>query len=225
MSAREPSDVILKRLLEPTWQRSPPLQITLDEIPMSARICDLGAGGRRVRPDAVCVDVAPGPDVDVVCDAHEITLPDEEFDLVICTGTLNLCVKPDKVLTEVCRILKPGGLLHLEVGMFQPYNPEPEDYWRWTLAGLRLLHTRAGFEEVRSGPHIGPMSALACSAMYLTGRVFAGPSIVNKAVRAASHGVFGPMKYLDKLISDEAFEKTPFAYGIFHVGKKIDGPA
>lgn len=217
---REPHKNPLKRWLEPTWQVARPLQTTLEDVPVSHRICDVGAGGRRVRPDAVCVDIAAGPNVDVVADSHSLPLEDSSFDLVICTGTLNLCRDPERVLLEMHRILRPNGLIHLEVGMFQPYNPEPEDYWRWTLPGLRLLHERVGFSEVRSGAHIGPMSALATSSMYLTGRVFEGPGLIPKAVRAASHVVFGPMKYLDGLISADKLARTPFAYGIYYVGRK-----
>jgi SAM-dependent methyltransferase len=217
---REPHTNPLRRLLEPTWQVAHPLEDTLASTPEGHRICDVGAGGRRVRPDAVCVDIAAGPNVDVVADSHELPLEDNTFDLVICTGTLNLCLKPERVLGQIHRILKPGGLIHLEVGMFQPYNPEPEDYWRWTQPGLQLLHERAGFERVRNGAHMGPMAALTTSSLYLTGRVFEGAGIVPKAVRAASHLVFGPLKYLDGLISEDKLARTPFAYGIYFVGRK-----
>lgn len=222
-STREPHKNPIKRLMETTWQVTRPLAETLAETPEGARICDVGAGGRRVRPDAVCVDITAGPNVDVVADSHDLPLESGTFDLVICTGTLNLCRDPAKVLSELQRILRPGGRIHLEVGMFQPYNPEPEDYWRFTVPGLRLLHERAGFEEVRSGAHIGPMSALATSGAYLAGRVFEGPGVAMKAVRGASHLVFGPLKYLDALLGPERLAKTPFAYGIYYVGEKTSG--
>lgn len=207
------------RLFEPTWRVEKPLVETLEGVPPEHRICDIGAGGRRVREDAVCLDVAPGPNVDVVGDAHAIPLDDDQFDLVICTGTLNLCRDPYRVLDEFKRILKPGGLVHLEVGMFQPYNPEPEDYWRFTHAGLRLMFRRTGFAEVRSGTHIGPMTAIATSAMYLSGRLLEGEGAVRRAARGASHAMFGPMKYLDALIPKDKLERTPFGYGIYFVGR------
>ena len=31
----------------------------------------------------------------------------------------------------------------------QPYHRDPEDYWRWTLDGLRLFAKKHGFEEIR----------------------------------------------------------------------------
>ncbi|MCA9548411.1 MAG: hypothetical protein KC933_00150 [Myxococcales bacterium] len=44
-----------------------------------------------------------------------------------------------------------------------------------------------------------------------------------KAVRGASHLVFGPLKYLDALLGPERLAKTPFAYGIYYVGTKVSG--
>ncbi|MEQ8565357.1 MAG: class I SAM-dependent methyltransferase [Deltaproteobacteria bacterium] len=217
---REPHPNPLMRLLEPTWRVERPLDDTLAALALDAKICDIGAGGRRIRPDAVCVDVAPGPNVDLVGDAHALPLDDAAYDLAVCTGTLNLCHDPAKVVSEFNRVLRTGGLVHLEVGMFQPYNPEPEDYWRFTLAGLRLLFDRGGFDQVRAGTHIGPMSALATSAMYLSGRLLEGEGLARKAARGASHAVFGPLKYLDGLIPKDKLARTPFGYGIYFVGKK-----
>lgn len=213
-------DSLLGKLTSLTWQRDPQVRHTLAEVPEGGRICDLGAGGRRVRPEAVCVDLAPGPNVDLVADAHELPFPEAHFDLVLCTGTLNLCREPERVLAECARVTAQGGLLHLEVGLFQPYNPEPEDYFRWTLAGLRLIADRAGYDQVRAGSLIGPMSAFTNSATHLAGHLFAGKSPTRRAARALSHLVFGPLKYLDALIPEAQFHDTPVAYGLFFVGKK-----
>lgn len=215
-----PKDSALSRLLALTWQPDPQVEKTLADVPFEYRVCDLGAGGRRVRPDAVCVDLAPGPNVDVVSDIHHLPLADGSFGLVLCTGTLGLCEDPPRVLAECFRILRPGGLIHLEVPMFQPYLPEPEDYWRWTLPGLRKLSHRAGFDEVRSGPLIGPVSALANSATYLASHLFAKKTLAHKLVRGSAHLVFGSMKYLDRMIPTDRRRDVPFAYGLFYVGKK-----
>ena len=80
-STREPHKNPIKRLMETTWQVTRPLAETLAETPEGARICDVGAGGRRVRPDAVCVDITAGPNVDVVADSHDLPLESGTFDL------------------------------------------------------------------------------------------------------------------------------------------------
>jgi SAM-dependent methyltransferase len=203
-----------------TWQVKPQIDRTLADLPDSARIVDLGAGGRRVRESVVAVDVLPAPGVDIVADIHSLPLEAAAFDLAICTGTLNLCRDPRRVLAEVYRVLKPNGLFHLEVGMFQPYNPEPEDYWRFTSAGLKRLLEEAGFQMVRSGVHIGPFSAVTNNAVYLIGKVFEGSNPAKKLVRGAAQVALSGVKFLDALLPEEKLNSSPFAYGIYAVAKK-----
>lgn len=208
------------RLFRLTWQVRPQIEQTLSHFDPQARIVDIGAGGRRVRPNVVAVDVAPGPEVDVVGDIHALPLEAGRFDLAICTGTLNLCRDPRVALGEVARVLAPGGWLHIEVGMFQPYNPEPEDYWRFTRPGLNRLLEDCGFDVLRSGVHIGPFSAVTNNAVFLISKIVEGPSLPKKLVRGASSMVFAGVKFLDALLPEEKLNDAPFAYGIYAVAKK-----
>lgn len=210
----------LGRLVWPTFQVEPQVKGEVDAVPPGGRICDLGAGGRRVRGDAYCVDLVAGPDIDLVADVHHLPLPDRSFNLVVCTGTLNVCAEPAQVIAEAYRILGPGGRLLVEVGFFQPYLPEPEDFWRFTLAGLRQLCGRAGFEEVRAGAHIGPVTALASSALFCWSSLFAGDGLARKAARAAGDVICGLAKYGDLFLPQAARARVPFAYGYYYVGRR-----
>lgn len=42
--------------------------------------------------------------------AEELGLPDRSFDLVYCADTLEITERPDAVLTEAARVLRPGGV-------------------------------------------------------------------------------------------------------------------
>src|SRR5271165_3375756 len=44
---------------------------------------------------------------------EDLPLPDASFDLVISNGVFNLCPDKPKVLSEVFRVLKPGGRLQM----------------------------------------------------------------------------------------------------------------
>jgi len=46
-------------------------------------------------------------------DGQSIDLPDESCDSALCTFTLCTVENPDRVLSEILRILRPGGRLHL----------------------------------------------------------------------------------------------------------------
>lgn len=145
----------LTRLADPVVTRS------LARLPPGARIADLGAGGRRITPDTVTVDGFATENTDVVADVHAVPLPDASFDAVFCTGTLKHVEDPPRVFAEIRRLLKPAGIAHLEVPFLQPFHADPFDYWRWTLSGLELLCTRAGFRRIEAGVRLGPGSSVA----------------------------------------------------------------
>lgn len=61
--------------------------------------------------DYLGVDVAPGPDVDIVGIAHEVSLEAESFDVVISCETLEHDMHWEKTIEKALEVLMPGGLL------------------------------------------------------------------------------------------------------------------
>jgi ubiquinone/menaquinone biosynthesis C-methylase UbiE len=85
------------------------------------------------------VDAIAAPGVDIVGDIHELPILDDSFDCVFCTGTLEHVRDPWKAVQELrWIILRPGGIVHIDVPFIQGYHPDPTDFWRFTLDGLRL---------------------------------------------------------------------------------------
>src|SRR3972149_11322683 len=132
---------------------------TLAMLPAGARLCDIGAGGRRITPETFTIDGHVSENVDLVCDIHSVPLPDESFDCVFCTGTLEHVKDPARALSEIYRLLKKGGLAHIEGPFIKADPDDPGDHWRWTLMGLKLFCGNGGLKEQASGSHIGPSSA------------------------------------------------------------------
>ena len=61
--------------------------------------------------DYTGIDVAPGSGVDKVCIAHELPEPDESFDTIVSTQSLEHDMHYQKTLQKAVKLLKSGGLL------------------------------------------------------------------------------------------------------------------
>jgi SAM-dependent methyltransferase len=87
------------------------------------------------------------PELYVQADA---TLPlpfhNEQFDCVIATELIEHLPRPHSFLTEVYRILKPGGCLLLSAPFSYPIHEAPRDYFRYTHYGLKFLIESSRFE-------------------------------------------------------------------------------
>lgn len=60
------------------------------------------------------------PDVDFIeAIGEEAPLRDDTFDVILCINTLDHCMFPEKVLREARRLLRPQGLLLLQVNTFR----------------------------------------------------------------------------------------------------------
>lgn len=86
------------------------------------------------------LDVRPGPNVDVVSDdPYFYPFLANSFDVVICGNMLHNVAKPWRTIQEMTRVLKPKGLLVVVTIWKWGLNSHPDDYFRCTDEGLRVL--------------------------------------------------------------------------------------
>ncbi len=110
------------------WQPRSQIQVTLQSLSRSAIILDIGAGGRQIVPGVIGVDLNHFVNTRVVSDIHDLAFAEDSVDAVFCTGTLEHIRNPRKAMQEISRILKPKGLVHIEVPFIQPFHRDPEDF-------------------------------------------------------------------------------------------------
>lgn len=208
------------RLLRPNATRVAydAVQETVSKIPSGARVVDLGAGGRRIFPGVIAVDGDARCSPDIVCDLHAVPLPDGTFDVAFCTGTLEHVRDPARVGAEIVRLLRPGGIAFIDVPFLQGFHADPDDYWRWTLPGLRLFCTNLGLTEVSSGVHLGPGSSVTWILGEYLGALI-GTGLTAKVGTAAVRLLCQPLLLLDTWLvrTDRA---ARIASGVFVVGRK-----
>jgi len=72
----------------------------------------------------------------------------ETFDSVLCNQVLEHVFNPDEFLSEIKRVLRPGGKLLLTVPFVWDEHEQPYDYARYSSFGLRALLEKQGFRVV-----------------------------------------------------------------------------
>jgi len=128
---------------------------------------ETGFGMEGLDQDAVTIvsfDVYSSPEVDFIADGHEIPIAPGSVDAVIVQAVLEHVLDPQKVVGEIHRVLKPGGLVYAETPFIQQVHEGPYDFTRFTESGHRWLFRR--FERIDSGTLRGPGTALLWSIRY-----------------------------------------------------------
>lgn len=97
------------------------------------------------------LDIDPNSGADYIadlCEKNVNIIPDNTFDIVICTEVLEHTNNPFNVVNELERIVKPGGLVCVSTPFnFRIHGPLP-DNWRFTVHGLKVLFSNFNSIEI-----------------------------------------------------------------------------
>lgn len=113
-------------------------------------ILDVGCGSKPYLPlfpgaKYIGVDINnPGhdhslEDIEVFYSGLDLPFAEATFDNVLCFQVLEHVFAPDYFLSEIYRVLKPGGVLLLTVPLIWNEHEQPQDFARYTSFGLRHL--------------------------------------------------------------------------------------
>lgn len=163
-------------------------------------IISIGAGVHRYRGDIVNVDIFPYEGVDVVADAMALPIADNSVDGVICEYLLEHLPNPRAVITEIQRVLRPGGQAYIAVPFVYPFHASPNDFYRWSGEGLKKLC--AGSTVVELGSRSGPTSTLVAALVTWTAITLSfGNEKLYGILAVLLQLVFFPLKVLDLLLA------------------------
>jgi hypothetical protein len=123
----------------------------------STRLLDLGGRSRsgadlsKLFHNAKCTvfDVLPGENVDVVGDAHAMSLlfPPNSFDAIFSTSVFEHLLMPWVVAAEMSRILRLGGTAFIATHQTMGMHDRPWDFWRFSdTAWDGIFNHLTGFE-------------------------------------------------------------------------------
>jgi SAM-dependent methyltransferase len=171
---------------------------------VSGMLLDLGAGNQPFKvwysglaDKCVSIDVTPSPGLDVLSLAAPLPFGSATFDTVLCTSVLEHVHDAEDVVSEIARVLKPGGRLIITIPFLYPTHEAPYDFWRTTHWGLRSVLSRHGLEVDNVAAQGGPVllvshyliAAFAQLVMLFAKRLGRFGSVVdNRLVRAIIAG-------------------------------------
>lgn len=155
----------------------------------------------------VRADINKKKDPDQVIDIDK-TLPykDNSVDNVFLFNAIYISKKPNKLIEEIYRILKPQGRLYFNSHLISVEIPEPHDYRRLTSDGIEELLT--SFNKT----NIFKMGERGTASVHLRNDYYRFRTI---KLFAFCTGIL-----LDKLIPKKTKEKYPGPIGYFVVAEK-----
>ena len=132
-------------------------------IPAGARVLDAGAGEARharyfTSHQYTPIDLAIGDTawdytrIQALADLTALPFRSGVFRAVLNIVTLEHVREPAQVVSELARVLAPGGRLLLVVPLEWEVHQAPHDYFRYTRFGLTHLLHQAGLEVERLEP-------------------------------------------------------------------------
>jgi SAM-dependent methyltransferase len=136
--------------------------------------------------------------VDIFTDLNEpLPIENRVADTLVCLSVLEHLREPGFMLCEACRILKPGGVLLLQVPWQWWIHEAPNDFFRYTPYGLKYLLGRAGFVDIQVEPQAGFFTTVILKLNYFSLRFIMGPRPVRWLVRQ----VLGAFWYLGQTLA------------------------
>jgi SAM-dependent methyltransferase len=186
------------------------------------RVLVIGGGtiGQGLRPlydhpdISVCgFDIYYSEYVQFIADGHKIPIADQTFDGVVVQAVLEHVLRPDQVVSEIWRVLKPEGLVYAETPFMQQVHEGPYDFTRFTDSGHRYLFRR--FALIRSGASGNAGTQLLWSLDYFARSLFR-----SRAAGKAAKLAFFWLHYVDRLIPNAY--AVDAASGVFFLGAKAD---
>jgi len=180
---------------------------------------EIGAGldtfYEKFKTNILSFDIYDSSFVDIIADGHQIPIIDNYFDAVIIQAVLEHVLSPQKVVSEITRVLALGGIVYAETPFIQQVHEGPYDFTRFTESGHRYLFR--DYTVITSGYTSGAGSSLIWSLDFFFSGLFRS-RVAGKIARI----FFFWLRTFDKLIPYSF--NLDAACGVYFMGTKSKVP-
>lgn len=161
----------------------------------------------------IAFDVYCSPLTQFVADGHRIPFRNQCVDAVLVQAVLEHVLDPWRVVAEIHRVLRPGGVVYAETPFLQQVHEGAYDFTRFTESGHRYLFRN--FALVDSGVVQGPGTQMRWTIGHLGRSIFRSPLVAKVLIT-----LFFWVAYLDYICGPR--EAIDDACGVFFLGKRSD---
>jgi SAM-dependent methyltransferase len=181
-------------------------------------VLSIGGGPGRENPRVINLNVDAFDSVDLVGDGLNLPVESATFDTVTANAVIEHVRNPAALISEMHRVLKPGGYAQLMVPFVFPFHAYPGDYQRFTSSGI--LELTREFEKIELCVLTGPTSAmLVMFREYLQLLVPGGNGILRTPLNGISGWLTFPIKYLDRWLNRKN-GASHLAAAFYYLGRK-----
>lgn len=122
---------------------------------------DCGSGSRTFRSDhLIQTEIAAYSNVDILAVNQALPFKDDSFDAIMSLDVLEHVTDPFAAARELARVLKPGGILFINLPFLQHEHGYPHHYFNASRMGLRQLFEGLLKPEVHVVPNGGHPSTV-----------------------------------------------------------------
>ena len=179
---------------------------------------NVGSGNSKIVEHICNIDIFAYDNVDVVCDIADLPFLDNSIDVVFNSAVLEHVPNPQKVVDEIYRVLKPGGVIYTAFPFMQGFHASPYDYSRVTEEGIKALHK--DFEVIDVKPFGGPTSGMLWVLQEWVAILFSfGSKKLHMLIYISLMIVTAPIKFLDYALIKHPLAKN-ISSGFVLIGKK-----
>jgi SAM-dependent methyltransferase len=184
---------------------------------------NLGSGHSMVHKRLINLDISNNLGVQVLGDAHRLPFQSSSLSCIISQEVFEHLHSPGAAVGEAHRVLRPGGMLFIQVPFIIGAHSLPHDYWRFTGAGLTELVTGCGFEIVECRPAGG-----AGTSMYRISTEFVATvaaSMFGKLylpAKALAALVLSPVRLVDRFTTCDG-DANRIPCGFYCIARKVEG--
>ena len=190
------------------WNRRPILTKWLTALPGTG-LALLDIGGRiqpyrslvqRTVSRYIAIDLLMEGLVNVLANGEQLPFQDGCFDVVLCSDALQYIPDAPRAVTEMHRVLRPGGTLLITTRGCYP--EDHSEYWRFIPSGLRYLTRMFDTCDIVPEGHTG--SGLAISVNTLLHRDITTPWAARLARRTTTPLINRLGLLLDRFIGPDS---------------------